>query len=114
MINDIFSDLLNNQEILGYVFVRQDKNEIISKSTTDLEEEIVGGLGTSLVGLLSQISNGLMMGDLEEIIVEMKRGRMIINKVENDVLIVLTTKGGNLGTIKYSINKVLKKLREYI
>jgi len=49
-----------------------------------------------------------MMGDLEHIIVEMKRGRMIINKVDNDVLIVLTTKGGNLGTVTYSINKTIK------
>jgi len=55
-----------------------------------------------------------MMGDLENIIVEMKRGRMIINKVDNDVLIVLTTKGGNLGTVTYCINKIIKKLREYI
>jgi len=114
MIDDILSELLKNQEVLGYVFVKQDKGEIFSKSSTDLDGEIVGGLGSSLVGLLSQVSNSLMMGDLEHITVEMKRGRMIINKVDNDVLIVLTTKGGNLGTITYCINKIIKKLIEYI
>lgn len=114
MIEDILSELLKNQEILGYVFSKSEKGEIYSKSSADLEGEIVGGLGTSLVGLLSQVSNSLMMGDLEHIIVEMKRGRLIINKVKDDVLIVLTTKGGNLGSVTYSINKVIKRLREYI
>jgi|YelNatPaOPRAMG01_1025707.scaffolds.fasta_scaffold07446_7 predicted regulator of Ras-like GTPase activity (Roadblock/LC7/MglB family) len=114
MINDILEELLKNQEILGYVFVKQDKGEVYSKSSIDLEGEIVGGLGSSLVGLLSQVSNSLMMGDFEHIIVEMKRGRMIINKVNNDVLIVLTTKGGNLGTVTYCISKTIKKLIEYI
>lgn len=111
---EILSELLNNQEILGFVYVRGEKGETISQISTDLEGDIIGGLGISLVGLLSQISNSLAMGDLEEMIVEMKRGRMIINKFNGDILIVLSTKAGNLGTITHCINKTLKKLKEYI
>ena len=51
------------------------------------------------------------MGYIEEMIVETKRGRFLIYKILNYVLIILTTKAGNLGTIKYNLNKVIKQLR---
>ncbi len=113
MIKEILQEVLKTSGVLGYVYVDADKKETISELPSDYEGEIIGGLGTSLVGLLSDISNSMYMGELEEVIVEMRRGRLIINKFDKRILILITTKAGNLGTIKYSLNKAISKLREY-
>jgi len=112
MIKDVLSEILKTSGVLGYVYIDSNK-EITSEITTDFEGDILGGLGISLVGLLTDISNSMFMGDLEEVIVEMKRGRLIIIKFDDRILITITTKAGNLGTIKYSLNKVINKLKEY-
>lgn len=113
MIKEVLSEILKTSGVLGYVYVDAQKKETISELSTDFENEIIGGLGISLVGLLTDISNSMYMGELEEVIVEMKRGRLIINKFDEKILIIITTKAGNLGTIKYSLNKVINKLKEY-
>jgi predicted regulator of Ras-like GTPase activity (Roadblock/LC7/MglB family) len=112
MIKEILQEILKTSGVLGYVYIDTDKNNIVFELSSDFEGEILGGLGTSLVGLLSDISNSIYMGELEEVIVEMRRGRLIINKFDNRILIIITTKAGNLGTIKYTLNKVIAKLRE--
>ncbi len=108
---EVLNEIINIPGVVGAVLYSTDLEDHMAKLSLDIDEKVLGGLGVSIIGFWEEIANSLEMGDIEEMIVETKRGRFLIYKILNYVLIILTTKAGNLGTIKYNLNKAIKHLR---
>ena len=109
----ILTKLKNTQGILAIILTNKEGNLLYSSSSLDASPVVLAGLTASLQGFLSEILQGVKMGDFKDTIINGDTGRIIISTLNNgNILVLFTTATGNLGLIKFALSNAMEALNK--
>lgn len=102
-------------EVIGAVVVSRDGFIVASVIPTEIDEDLIGGMASTLLGVGERIAADLMRSEMEQIYVRSPKGYIIVNAAGPDsALVLLVTRDAKLGMIfielKRIVNELLKQL----
>jgi uncharacterized protein len=105
----------SSPEVIGACVVNSDGFIVASVVPNEIDEDLIGGMAASLLGVGERISTDLMRAEMEQTYVRSLKGYIIINAVgEDSSLVLLVTREAKLGLIflelKRTINELTKQL----
>lgn len=102
-------------EILGAVVVNMEGIVIASLLPQEVDEELIGGMAASLLGVGERISADLMGSTMEQIYARSPKGYIVLNAVSAEAaLVLLVTREAKLGLIFLEIKRVASELARVI
>ena len=115
-INEVLRGLrLSSPEIIGSSVVSSDGFIIASVIPTEIDEDVVGGMAASLLGVGERISTDLMRAQMEQVYVRSPKGYVIVNAVGADsALVLLVTREAKLGLIFLEIKRTAAELAKHL
>jgi predicted regulator of Ras-like GTPase activity (Roadblock/LC7/MglB family) len=102
-------------EIVGCAVI--DIQGVITASalTRKVDEDLIGGMSATMLGVGERISAELMGSDLEQVYVRSPNGYVILNAVgDQALLLVLATKRAKLGLVFMEIQRTVQELEKAI
>ncbi len=107
----------SSPEVIGAAVVNQDGFIVASVFPNEVDEDLVGGMAASLLGVGERIAADLMRSDMEQTYVKSPKGYIIINAIDDDSsLVLLVTREAKLGLIfletKRTIAELQRELRD--
>jgi uncharacterized protein len=98
-------------EILGAVVVNMEGFVIASLLPQEVDEELIGGMAASLLGVGERISADLMGSTMEQVYARSPKGYIVLNAVSSEAaLVLLVTREAKLGLIFLEIKRVSAEL----
>lgn len=98
-------------EVFGAAVVSSEGFIIASVVPGDVDEDLVGGMAASLLGVGERISADLMQAPMEQVFVRSPRGYIIINAIDAQAsLVVLVSKEAKLGLIFLELRRSIAEL----
>lgn len=98
-------------EIIGAAVVSSEGFIIASVFPSEIDEDLIGGMAASLLGVGERISADLMQAPMEQVFVRSPRGYIIINSIDAaSSLVVLVTKDAKLGLIFLELKRSIAEL----
>jgi len=115
-ITDVLRTLrTSTPEILGAVVVNMEGIVIASLLPQEVDEELIGGMAASLLGVGERISADLMGSKMEQIYARSPKGYIVLNAVSAEAaLVLLVTREAKLGLIFLEIKRVAVELARLI
>jgi predicted regulator of Ras-like GTPase activity (Roadblock/LC7/MglB family) len=115
-INEVLRGLrLSSPEIIGSSVVSSDGFIIASVIPNEIDEDVVGGMAASLLGVGERISADLMRSQMEQTYVRSPKGYVIVNAVGTDsALVLLVTREAKLGLIFLEIKRTAAELAKHL
>jgi uncharacterized protein len=113
---DQLSDILRgiragSPEVIGAAIVSTEGFIIASVFPSDVDEDLIGGMAASLLGVGERISADLMQAPMEQVFVRSPRGYIILNAIDaNASLVVLVTKDAKLGLIFLELKRSIAEI----
>jgi len=106
----------NTPNIIGAAVIRIDDGSIISSSIhKKYNEDLIGCMTSSMMGIGERIAAELMHSEVDRIYVQSPNGYVIVNDIGKDnALIVLTSKDVRLGLIFFEIQKTKTEIEQYL
>jgi hypothetical protein len=106
-IQDILRGLpTSSSEVIGAAIVSAEGFTAASLLPSEVDEEVVAGMGAALLGVAERIARELMRADMVQTYVRSTNGYIILNQVGDDaVLVVLTTEHAKLGLVFLDIKR---------
>lgn len=102
-------------EILGAVVVNMEGFVIASLLPQEVDEELIGGMAASLLGVGERISADLMGSTMEQVYVRSPKGYIVLNAISPEAaLVLLVTREAKLGLIFLEIKRVAAELARVI
>jgi predicted regulator of Ras-like GTPase activity (Roadblock/LC7/MglB family) len=102
-------------DIIGSAVVSTDGFIIASLLPSEVDEELVSGMGAALLGVGERIAAELMGGAMEQTYVRGRLGYVILNAVGSDaLLIVLTAPEAKLGLVFLDIKRRVQELSKIV
>jgi uncharacterized protein len=102
-------------EILGAVVVNMEGIVIASLLPQEVDEELIGGMAASLLGVGERISADLMGSKMEQIYARSPKGYIVLNAISAEAaLVLLVTREAKLGLIFLEIKRVAVELARLI
>ncbi len=111
-INDILRGIrTSSPEVIGAALVNHDGFIVASVLPNEVDEDLVGGMAASLLGVGERISADLMRSEMEQTYVRSPKGYIIINAVGSDSsLVLLVTRDARLGLIFLELKRTIAEL----
>ncbi len=111
-IQDILRGLrTSSSDVIGAAIVSAEGFTAASSLPSDVDEEVLAGMGAALLGVAERIAKELMNGDMLQTYVRTTNGYIILNQAGEDaVLIVLTTAQAKLGLVFLDIDRRIPEL----
>ena len=115
-INEVLRGLrLASPEIIGSSVVSSDGFIIASVIPSEIDEDVVGGMAASLLGVGERISADLMRAQMEQTYVRSPKGYVIVNAVGTDsALVLLVSREAKLGLIFLEIKRTAAELAKHL
>jgi uncharacterized protein len=115
-INEVLRGLrLSSPEIIGSSVVNSDGFIIASVIPSEIDEDLVGGMTASLLGVGERISADLMRAQMEQTYVRSPKGYVIVNAVGGEsALVLLVTREAKLGLIFLEIKRTAAELAKHL
>lgn len=100
-------------DIIGAAVINMDGFIIASVLPSEVDEELIGGMAASILGVGERIAADLMRAEMEQVYVRSPKGYVIVNAISEDAaLLLLVTREAKLGLIflelKRSVNELLR------
>lgn len=104
----------NTPNIIGAAVIRIDDGSIISSVIQKkFDEDLIGCLTASMMGIGERIAAELMNSEVDRLYVQSPNGYVIVNEIGKDnALIVLTTENVRLGLIFFEIKKTINEIEQ--
>jgi uncharacterized protein len=111
-IQDVLRGLrTSSSEVIGAALVSAEGFTAASLLPSEVDEEVVAGMGAALLGVAERISMELMSADMVQTYVRSSKGYIILSQVGADsVLVVLTTEQAKLGLVFLDIKRRIPDL----
>jgi hypothetical protein len=111
-LNDVLRAIrAGSPEVIGAAVVSTEDFIIASVFPSDVDEDLIGGMAASLLGVGERISTDLMQAPMEQVFVRTPRGYIIINSIDvNSSLVVLVSKDAKLGLIFLELRRSIAEL----
>ena len=101
----------SSSDVLGASIVSVEGFVIASVLPSDVDEELVSGMGAALLGVSERITEELMQAEMSQVYVRSPKGFIVLNSAGPDsVLVVLTTPDAKLGLVFLDIKHSLTDL----
>lgn len=98
-------------EIIGAAVVSSEGFIVASIFPSEVDEDLVGGMAASLLGVGERISEDLMQAPMEQVFVRSLRGYIIVNAIDgSSSLVVLVSKEAKLGLIFIELRRAIADL----
>ena len=98
-------------DIIGAAVVTMDGFIVSSVLPAEVDEELIGGMAASLLGVGERISDDLMRSEMEQVYVRSPKGYVIVNALtEDSALLLLVTREAKLGLIFLELKRVIREL----
>ncbi|MEL7367715.1 MAG: roadblock/LC7 domain-containing protein [Myxococcota bacterium] len=98
-------------DIIGAAVVTMDGFIVSSVMPNEVDEEVIGGLAASLLGVGERISEDLMRVDMEQVYVRSPKGYVIVNALNDDTaILLLVTREAKLGLIFLELKRAVAEL----
>jgi predicted regulator of Ras-like GTPase activity (Roadblock/LC7/MglB family) len=102
-------------EIVGCAVIDIEGVITASALTRKVDEDLIGGMSSTMLGVGERISAELMDSDLEQVYVRSPNGYVILNAVgDQALLLVLATKRAKLGLVFMEIQRTVQELEKAI
>jgi predicted regulator of Ras-like GTPase activity (Roadblock/LC7/MglB family) len=114
-LQQVLDDLDELQSVEGAAVVRRDGLLIASNFSQDFNEDQVGAMTASTVGSGETASDSLNLGDVNEVTIESKNGKLVSTGAgDQGVLAVLTDADVNMGLVKVEMEKATDKIKRVL
>jgi predicted regulator of Ras-like GTPase activity (Roadblock/LC7/MglB family) len=115
-INEVLRGLRHGTpEVIGAAVVSSEGFIVASVIPNEVDEDLIGGMAASLLGVGERISADLMRSQMEQTYVRSPKGFIVVNSAGPDaVLVLLVSKEAKLGLIFLEVKRTLVELMKYI
>jgi uncharacterized protein len=115
-LNDVLRTLrTSSPEIIGASVVTSDGFIVASHIPSEVDEDLIGGMAASLLGVGERIAADLMRADVEQTYVRSPKGYIIVNSIGNEsVLVLLVSREAKLGMIFLELKRTLNQLVHHL
>lgn len=98
-------------EIIGAVVITMDGFVVASVVPSEIDEDVIGGMAASLLGVGERIAADLMRSEMEQVYVRSPKGYIVLNAINKDAaLVLLVTRDAKLGLIFLELRKAIANL----
>src|SRR5688572_21731596 len=105
----------SSPEVVGACVVSSDGFIIASVVPSEIDEDLIGGMAASLLGVGERIAHDLMRSQMEQTYVRSPKGYIIVNSAGPDaVLVLLVSREAKLGLIFLELKRTIVELMKYI
>jgi uncharacterized protein len=102
-------------DIIGAAVVTMDGFIVSSVLPAEVDEELIGGMAASLLGVGERISDDLMRSEMEQVYVRSPKGYVIVNALtEDSALLLLVTREAKLGLIFLELKRSVGELVRFL
>ena len=102
-------------DIIGAAVVTMDGFIVSSVLPAEVDEELIGGMAASLLGVGERISDDLMRSEMEQVYVRSPKGYVIVNSLtEDSALLLLVTREAKLGLIFLELKRSVGELTRFL
>lgn len=102
-------------DIIGAAVVTMDGFIVSSVLPAEVDEELIGGMAASILGVGERISDDLMRSEMEQVYVRSPKGYVIVNALsEESALLLLVTREAKLGLIFLELKRSVDELARLI
>jgi predicted regulator of Ras-like GTPase activity (Roadblock/LC7/MglB family) len=108
---EILNELNKTAGINGSMVVGQDGIVIAADMNTELQEDAVGALASSIVSTVKSSLERLSNEGLKQITVEADKGKLFLTDVGLGILAVTTESQVNVGMVRLEIKNAAEKIR---
>lgn len=115
-LNDVLRTLrTSSPEIIGASVVTPDGFIVASHIPSEVDEDLIGGMAASLLGVGERIASDLMRAEVEQTYVRSPKGYIIVNSIGTDsVLVLLVSREAKLGMIFLELKRTLNQLATHL
>ncbi len=101
--------------VMGSAIVRRDGLMILSDLSSGVNSKAVAAMSAAIVGTSETASKELKIGDMEEVLIESNKGKLVsIGAGPEAIFVAITKKKINLGLILIEMKKVAEKISKLI
>ena len=102
-------------EVVGAVVVNMEGFVVASLLPSDVDEELVGGMAASLLGVGERISADLMGSNMEQIYTRSPKGYIVLQAINAEAaLVLLVTREAKLGLVFLEVKRVSSELARVV
>jgi uncharacterized protein len=102
-------------EVIGAAVVSSEGFIVASVLPNEVDEDLIGGMAASLLGVSERISSDLMRSQMEQTYVRSPKGYIVVNAAGPDaVLVLLVAREAKLGLIFLELKRTIVELMKYI
>jgi uncharacterized protein len=102
-------------EIIGATLVSSDGFIVASVLPNDVDEDLIGGMAASLLGVGERIAADLLGSQMEQTYVRSPKGFIIVNACGSEaVLVVLVSREAKLGMVFLELKRTVAELERQL
>jgi uncharacterized protein len=105
----------SSPEMVGACVVSSDGFIIASVVPSEIDEDLIGGMAASLLGVGERIAQDLMRSAMEQVYVRSPKGYIIVNAVGSEAaLVLLVTREAKLGLVFLELKRTTIELAKHL
>jgi predicted regulator of Ras-like GTPase activity (Roadblock/LC7/MglB family) len=106
------SELNKTPGVIGSFVVAADGIIVASDFATELNEEMIGALTSSIINATEKATKKMEQGDLVSFIVETDRNKLFFNSTRSGFLVCVAAPDANLGLVRIEMRAASTKLND--
>jgi predicted regulator of Ras-like GTPase activity (Roadblock/LC7/MglB family) len=106
----VLAELNKAPGILGSIMVGRDGIVISSDFASGVNDELIGALASSIINTTERAAEKLGHGDVESIVLEAEKNKLLFLNTRLGFLVVLATNEANLGLIRVEMKSAASNL----
>jgi predicted regulator of Ras-like GTPase activity (Roadblock/LC7/MglB family) len=101
--------------VVGSAIIRRDGLMILSDLSSEVNSKAIAAMAAAIVGTGETASKELGIGEMEEVVIESRSGKLIsIGAGKESIFVALVKKKVNLGLILIEMEKIARKVEKVI
>ena len=105
----------SSPEVIGACVVSSEGFIVASVVPNEIDEDLIGGMAASLLGVGERIAVDLMRSQMEQVYVRSPKGYIIINAVGTEAsLVLLVTREAKLGLVFLELKRTVAELAKHV
>ena len=115
-VNEVLRGLRNTSpEVIGACVVSADGFIVASVVPSEIDEDLIGGMAATLLGVGERIATDLMRSTMEQAFVCSAKGYLIVNTVgPNASLVLLVAREAKLGSVFLEVKRTTAELARHV
>jgi predicted regulator of Ras-like GTPase activity (Roadblock/LC7/MglB family) len=102
-------------EIIGATLVSSDGFIVASVLPTEIDEDVIGGMAASLLGVGERIAADLLGSQMEQTYVRASKGYIVVNACGSEAMVVaLVSREAKLGLIFLELKRTVSELVRWL